>query len=70
MALADFPALKKLSARQKFALADELWLDALNAQTPVGYSHKNPLDARWRACKSGKTKTITRDELEHRLARK
>jgi len=70
MTLAQLPALKKLPAREKFALADELWLDAMSDKASVPAHHKEILDTRWRDYKAGKIKTITLAELERRLDKK
>jgi len=70
MTLAQLPALKKLPASEKFALADELWLDAMSDKSTVPAHHKKILDERWRDYKAGKIKTITFAELERRLDKK
>jgi putative addiction module component (TIGR02574 family) len=68
MKVADFPALKRLSARQKLRLAEELWFDGVDEDSlPVPPWHKELLAERLQAFKRGKLKTISTDELKRRL---
>jgi putative addiction module component (TIGR02574 family) len=68
--LASFPELKKLPRRERFKLAEELWLSGINDSLPVSSAQKKLLDSRWAAYKSGAAKRITLADLERRLARK
>lgn len=70
MTLASFPELKKLPARQRFELAEELWLSGIDDSLPVSPAQKKLLDARWAAYQSGAAKRITLAELERRVSRK
>ncbi len=68
MKLADFPKLKKLPARQKLQLAEELWHDGVNEESlPVPAWHKQLLSERIAAYKAGRLKTISIPELKQRL---
>jgi putative addiction module component (TIGR02574 family) len=69
MTLADFPQLQKLPKRQRFQLADALWLSGIDDAAPVSPAHKHLLDTRWQSYRAGQTKRITLAELERRLAR-
>lgn len=69
MTLTRYPELMKLSDRQKLALADALWQAGIGAATPVAAQQKKLLDSRWTDYRAGKTKRITQDELERRLAK-
>ena len=70
MTLADFPALKKLSKRQRLKLAEELWFSGVDDKLPVSRGHEMILNERWSAYQSGRAKRISLSELERRLARK
>ena len=69
MTLANFPELTKLPKRQRMKLAEELWFSGVDDSLPVNPVHKQILDQRWTAYKSGKVKRITLPELERRLVR-
>jgi putative addiction module component (TIGR02574 family) len=68
--LEKFPELKKLPKRQRFQLAEELWLSGINDSLPVSSAQKKLLDTRWAAYKSGAAKRIALVELERRVSRK
>lgn len=68
MTLADLPALAKLPRARKLALADELWLSAMTDDLPVSTAQKRLLRRRWADYQAGRIKTISRQELERRLA--
>jgi hypothetical protein len=68
MTLADFPALKKLSKRQRLKLAEELWFSGVDDDLPVCADHRAILNERWSAYQSGRAKRISLSELERRLA--
>ncbi|MDO8544011.1 MAG: addiction module protein [Opitutaceae bacterium] len=70
MTLASFPELQKLPKRQRFQLAEELWLSGVSDSLPVTAAQKKRLDTRWAAYRSGTAKRITLGELERRLSRK
>ena len=70
MTLASFPELKKLPKRQRFKLAEELWLSGVNDSLPVRSAQKKLLDTRWAAYRAGAAKRIALAELERRLSRK
>lgn len=70
MKLADFPVLTKLSKRQRLALAEELWFSSADDSLPVSPQQQAILQERWRAYRNGRTRRISLQELERRLARK
>jgi len=70
MALADFPALKRLPKRERLKLAEELWFTGVDDKLPVSADHRKILDERWHAYQSGSVRRIALSELERRLARK
>jgi len=70
MALAQFPALRKLPKRQKLKLAEELWRAAIDDASPVSSEDRALLDSRWKAYRAGKAERISLNELERRIARK
>ena len=68
MTLADFPKLKRLSAKQKLKLAEELWFEGVSDETlAVPAWHKQTLSERMAAFKKGTITTISMDELKRRL---
>ena len=68
MTLADFPKLKRLPAKQKLKLAEELWFEGVSDETlAVPAWHKEILSERMAAYKRGALKTISMDELKRRL---
>jgi len=70
MPLASFPELKMLPKRERFKLAEELWLSGIDDASPVSATHKKLLDQRWSAYKTGSAKRISLAELDRRLIRK
>jgi putative addiction module component (TIGR02574 family) len=70
MALAQFPELRKLPARQKLKLAEELWRAAVDDSLPVSAKDRALLDSRWKAYRTGKADRISLEELERRVASK
>ncbi|AHF94165.1 hypothetical protein OPIT5_07240 [Opitutaceae bacterium TAV5] len=69
MSLATYPDLQKLTRKQKFELAEDLWLSGVSDRLPVPAEHRKTLDSRWADYKAGKIKRITREELQRRLDR-
>lgn len=69
MTLADFPELTKLSKRQRMKLAEELWFSGVDDKLPASPAHREILNERWAAYKTGKIRRIPLSELERRLAR-
>lgn len=67
MSLADFPDLARLPKNKRMQLADELWLSGVDDKAKVPSWHREILDQRWAAYKSGKVKSISLEELERRL---
>ena len=68
MKLVDLPKLKKLPARQKLELAEELWFDGVNDESlPVPAWHRELLSERLEAFKAGTLNTISVKELKRRL---
>lgn len=70
MTLASFPDLQKLTRRQKFQLADDLWQAGVSDSMPVTAEQKDLLDARWSAYRAGTIKRISLAELKRRLGKK
>jgi putative addiction module component (TIGR02574 family) len=70
MKLADFPALTKLPKRQRLRLAEELWFSGVDDSLPVSASHRQLLDERWDAHRTGRARRLTLAELQRRLTRK
>jgi putative addiction module component (TIGR02574 family) len=70
MTLASFPELRKLPKKQRFKLAEELWLSGIGESLPVSLNQKKLLDERWEAYRAGKSKRISLAELERRVSRK
>jgi putative addiction module component (TIGR02574 family) len=68
--LASFPELKKLPKRQRFQLAEELWLSGIADSLPVRSAQKMLFDRRWAPYQSGAAKRITLAELERCVSRK
>lgn len=69
MTLTSYPELMKLPDRQKLALADALWQAGISDATPIAAKQKKLLDTRWAVYRAGKTKRITLEELDRRLAK-
>ncbi len=70
MTLAAFPELKKLSAKERFKLADELWQSGISDSAKVTVKQQKELKGRWQAYKTGKSKRISMAELSKRLESK
>ncbi len=69
MTLTSYPELMKLPDRQKLALADALWQAGIGETAPVTARQKKLLDSRWAAYRAGKTKRLSLEELDRRLAK-
>lgn len=69
MTLADFPQLKRLPARQRLKLAEQLWDSAANDALIVPAKHKELLRSRRKAYKQGQAKVLTMDELKKSIRR-
>jgi putative addiction module component (TIGR02574 family) len=70
MRLADFPALKRLPARQRMNLAQELWDSAASDTLPVPESHKKLIRSRRAAYENGQMRTLTMGELAKSIHRR
>ena len=70
MRLADFPALKRLPARQRMSLAQELWDSAASDTLPVPESHKKLIRSRRAAYVNGRMGTLTMGELAKSINRR
>ena len=70
MKLADFPALKQLSPRQRLSIAEQLWDSAANDRLPVPDSHKNLIRSRREAYERGEIKTVSIGELAKSIRRR
>jgi putative addiction module component (TIGR02574 family) len=69
MSLARYPKLAKLPRRERQALANELWLSAMDDRLPVSPAQRKLLDERWREYQRGSAKPISLRELKRRLDR-
>lgn len=69
MTLANFPELKRLPARARLKIAEELWDSAASDDLPVPASHKTLLRSRRVAYARGEIKTITMAELKRTIRR-
>jgi putative addiction module component (TIGR02574 family) len=69
MTLADFPQLKRLPARQRLKLAEQLWDSTATESLSVPTSHKELLRSRRTAYKQGRVGTLTMDELKKSVRR-
>jgi putative addiction module component (TIGR02574 family) len=67
MTLSAFPELRKLTARQRIKLADELWQSSVSDSARVPPKQQKLLNERWSAYKTGKMKRISIKELSKRL---
>lgn len=63
-------AAKKLPARQRLKLAEEIWLSGVEDKLPVSAAQRQLLDQRWTDYRAGKISRISRSELDRRLAAK
>lgn len=70
MTLADFPQLKRLPARQRLKLAEQLWDSAAKDTLPVPASHKQLIQARRKAYEEGQVPTLTMVELKKSIRRR
>lgn len=70
MTLANFPELKRLSARSRLKIAEELWDSAASDELPVPASHKSLVRSRRTAYASGEIKTVTMAELRKSIRRR
>jgi putative addiction module component (TIGR02574 family) len=70
MKLADFPALKKLPARNRLSLAQELWDSAASDALAVPESHKKLIRSRRAAYARGEVRTLTMGELAKSIRRR
>ena len=70
MTLADFPELKRLSARSRLKMAEELWDSAISDTLPVPSSHKALVRTRRAAYAQGKMKTVTLAALKQSIQRR
>lgn len=69
MTLANFPELKRLPARARLKIAEELWDSAASDDLPVPASHKTLLRSRRTAYARGEITTITMAELKRTIRR-
>jgi putative addiction module component (TIGR02574 family) len=70
MRLADFPALKRLPARQRMNLAQELWDSASSDPLPVPESQKKLIHSRRAAYENGRIRTPTMGKLAKSIHRR
>ncbi len=70
MTLADFPQLKRLPARQRLKLAEQLWDSAATETLPVPASHKRLIQTRRNAYEAGEVATLTMTELKKSIRRR
>ncbi len=62
-------AARKLPAKARLKLAEEIWFSGVDDKLPVSAAHRQTLDERWTAYRGGKISRISRSELERRLAK-
>ena len=70
MTLANFPQLKRLPARERLKIAEELWDSAASNALPVPESHKKVIRSRRAAYESGTIGTVTMPELAKSIRRR
>lgn len=70
MTLADFPQLKRLPARQRLKLPEQLWDSAASNSLTVPESHKRLLRSRRKAYQEGKVATLSMAELKKTIQRR
>ncbi len=70
MTLTDFPQLKRLPARQRLKLAEQLWDSAISDALPVPASHKKLIYSRREAYATGNTATLSMAELRQSIRRR
>jgi putative addiction module component (TIGR02574 family) len=63
-------AARKLPAKARLKLAEEIWFSGVDDKLPVPAAHRHVLDERWTAYRGGKVTRISRAELDRRLAKK
>jgi len=69
MTLANFPELKRLPARARLKIAEELWDSAASNNLPVPASHKTLLRSRRAVYARGEIATVTMAELRRTIRR-
>ncbi len=70
MTLAQFPELRKLPARARLQIAEELWDSAVSEKLPVPASHKTLIRSRREGHQRGEIKTVTMTELKKSVRRR
>jgi putative addiction module component (TIGR02574 family) len=70
MTLANFPELKRLPARSRLKIAEQLWDSAASDELPVPASHKALLRSRRAAYSAGKMAAISMAELKKSIRRR
>lgn len=70
MTLANFPELKRLPARSRLRIAEELWDSAASDDLPVPTSHKALLRSRRAAYARGEMKTVSMVQLKKSIRRR
>ena len=70
MSLTDFPQLKRLPARDRLKIAEELWDSAASNALPVPASHKSLVRSRRAAYARGEITTLTMAELKRSIKRR
>jgi putative addiction module component (TIGR02574 family) len=70
MTLANFPQLKRLPARERLKIAEELWDSAASDALPVPESHKKLIRSRRDAYEQGTVGTLTMPELARSIHRR
>jgi putative addiction module component (TIGR02574 family) len=68
--LANFPTLKKLPARMRLKIAEELWDSAVGDNLPVPASHKSVIRSRRAAYERGEMGTVTMETLKRSIRRR
>jgi putative addiction module component (TIGR02574 family) len=70
MTLAKFPELRRLPARARLKIAEELWDSAASDDLPVPASHKSLIKARRARYARGEAQTLTMTELKKSIRRR
>lgn len=70
MTLANFPELKRLPAKSRLKIAEQLWDSAISDELPVPVSHKSLLRSRRAAYAVGKMGTLTMADLKKSIRRR
>jgi putative addiction module component (TIGR02574 family) len=68
MKMADFPAIQKLSTREKLELIDELWMSMGPDLDEISAEEKRILDQRWAEFEKNPQSALTLEELQAKLA--